>query len=89
MSFSIGSKGKAGSDLIMRNIWEIFENLFFVHAGSEILQYVIDSHTDAANAGLTATLLRIDSDAVFPVHTLRSSAGIGKDQGRHEMFHSL
>jgi len=59
---------------IVSQFGEVVENLVFSHAGSEILQHVIDGIPHPADARLAAALIWLNSDEVFVLHGRMVSA---------------
>lgn len=79
--FTVSRKSQTGADVFVRKVREVFENVLCAHTGSKVLQYIVHGHAETADARLAATLFRIDSNAVLPIHIVQGSLGTGKDQG--------
>ena len=77
----VSRKSQAGMDVFACQVGEVFEDVLFAHTGGKVLQYIVHGHAEAADAGLAPTLLRIDSNAVLPIHMVQGSLGTRKDQG--------
>ena len=79
--FTVSSKSQTGADVFVCQVGEVFDNVLCAHTGGKVLQYIVHGHAEAADAGLAPTLLRIDSNAVLPIHMVQGSLGTRKDQG--------
>lgn len=68
-AFTVGRKCEAGANVFSREVREIRKNLIDGHSGREVFKDILNSHTESANARLSAAFVRIDSDQVFVVHS--------------------
>ena len=82
--FPVSRKSQTGTDVFAYQVGKVFENVLFAHARGKVLQYIGHGHAEPANARLAAASLRINRNAVFPIHMVQSRLGIGKDQGCHQ-----
>ena len=60
----IGGVLQARTDVFLRQIWEVSQNLFIRHAGRQVLENIVDGDPHAPDARLPASLAGLDRDDV-------------------------
>ncbi len=71
LPFAISGECKDGSDVLRFEVRDICENLSLCHSGRQIVQNLINGNSKATDAGLPASLARVDGDALLVVHAKR------------------
>lgn len=65
LSLSVSGEGQAGPDVLPGKVGKVAQDLILRHAGSEVLQDVIDRDAQPADAGLATALPLLDGDSVL------------------------
>jgi hypothetical protein len=74
-SLSVSGEGQASQDVLAGKVGKISQDLILRHAGSEVLQYVVDSDAQPADTRLATTLVRLDGDSVLIPHGEKPTLG--------------
>ena len=86
-ALSIGSKGKAGTNIFDGQFGEITEYFFGCHARRQVLQHVLYRDPHPADAGFPATCARFDSNDLRVIHSSNlapfSAARKSRSQASH------
>jgi hypothetical protein len=62
---------EAGQDILVREIWELAQQIGFAHTCCEVRENIVNRHPHATDARLTAALPGLDGDdAVVPHVTI-------------------
>lgn len=68
MSFAIRSVGETGKNVVSCEIVKVLENLFRSHSCSEIIQHIVNGHSQTSNAGFAIPLSGLQCEDVVIVH---------------------
>ena len=68
LAFTVSGERQTRLDVLAGQLGEVGENLVLGHAGSQILQHVVNGNPHPADARLAAALARLNSDKVCVVH---------------------
>jgi hypothetical protein len=71
LAFTVSSKGNARFKVFTRKVRKIVQDFFFGHVRCQILQDLINSNSQTANAGFAATFVGVNRDVVLVVHEWR------------------
>ena len=75
-TFALGQRRRPGKqDVLAGKVGKISQDLILRHAGSEVLQYVVDSDAQPADTRLATTLVRLDGDSVLIPHGEKPTLG--------------
>src|SRR5207245_8682383 len=67
-ALAIGSKRQTCFDILLREVREVCQNLFFAHATGEVFQHVGHSHSRSSDSRFAATPARFDGDDLAIIH---------------------
>ena len=67
-ALAISSKGETRTDVFFGKIWNVMEDLFLRHVGSEIIEDAVNGYTEPPNTRLSAALPGLDRDVLLVVH---------------------
>jgi len=68
LAFAVGGERKAGADIFRGKIGKFSQQFFLRHASRKVFQHVGYRHSRAANAGLAASLIRLDGYDSLIIH---------------------
>ena len=74
MAFAIGGIGEAGANVLVGQIGEVVDDLGPAHAGGNPAQHIADGNAQAAHAGASAPLARLQGDDVPIIHKRKFSS---------------
>src|SRR5207253_11132049 len=64
----ISGIAEAGENIFFCEVGKVFEDLFLTHPRGNVFQYIVNRDSHSANAGLAASLARLNRDGALVTH---------------------
>ena len=68
-AFSVGGIRETGKNVLLRQVWKIFQNLSVAHSTGKHIQHFIHSDAQPAHTGSAAALPRFNRNDIFVFHS--------------------